>query len=388
MHMSKRFLLTFLTAVVIFGATGVAVFIAKGYRFSLSENRISGTGIISITSEPSSASVYLDDHLTTATNATIADLSPKKYIVKIVKEGLIPWEREIEVKEGLISELKVTLFPAIPTVYPLTFTGVKNPVLSPDGSKLSYIVPSGKKAGIWVWTMINNQPISFARSAEPHQIAQTNNAIDFTNTQLKWSPDSKQVIATLKNSSDVVTNNYELNSDSFSSEPRDITALLSATLKGWEEDVVDKNAARIATIKNLSVRKIASDSAIVKWSPDETKFMYANKPTVSSKQQIPQKPETEEGIKFKVYDLDINKEYELGDARMYTWLPDSRHIVLVEENKISVVDFDGTNKAVIYAGNFQDNFVFAWPDSSRLVLISTFPTPTASEPNLYGINLK
>ncbi|MBI2334191.1 hypothetical protein HYU96_00090, partial [Candidatus Daviesbacteria bacterium] len=55
---------------------------------------------------------------------------------------------------------------------------------------------------------------------------------------------------------------------------------------------------------------------------------------------------------------------------------------------ISVVDFDGTNKAVIFAGSFLDNFVFLWPDSSRLVIISSFPTPTASEPNLYGINLR
>jgi len=78
----------------------------------------------------------------------------------------------------------------------------------------------------------------------------------------------------------------------------------------------------------------------------------------------------------------------LPSAQSHIWLPDSRHIILISEGTISVVDFDGTNKAVIYAGEFKDDFVFPWLDSSRLVIISSFPTPTASEPNLYGINLK
>ena len=90
----------------------------------------------------------------------------------------------------------------------------------------------------------------------------------------------------------------------------------------------------------------------------------------------------------KVYDLEAHQSYDLPSGRVLFWLPDSRHIVLIEQGTVSIVDFDGTNKAVIYAGNFLNDFVFAWPDSSRLVLMSTFPTPTASEPNLYGINLK
>jgi len=46
------------------------------------------------------------------------------------------------------------------------------------------------------------------------------------------------------------------------------------------------------------------------------------------------------------------------------------------------------NALDIYAGGFDNSFVFAWPDSSRLVIINSLPTPTALEPNLYGINLK
>lgn len=357
--MSKKFVVTIVTLLIVALGAGTAIFLAKGYTFSTTEKRIVGTGIITITSEPDAASVFVDGHLTTATNATISSLPTKTYAVKVTKEGFIPWEKSVEVKEGLVTDLKVTLYPAIPTIYPLSFTGVASPILSPDASKLAYVVPGGKKPGVWVWTMTKNQPISFARSSEPHQIA-SNTTTDFSKATLKWSPDSKQVLAT------VGSNNYLLNSDSLNTDPRDITAILDGTLKGWQDDVSSKDVSRIETVKDPALRKIASDSALLKWSPDETKFM----------------------TDAKVYDLVDSKNYPLPSAKDHIWLSDSRHIILVEENSISIVDFDGVNRAVIYAGKFDNNFVFPWPDSSKLVIISSFPTPTASEPNLYGINLK
>lgn len=372
--MSRRFVITIITILVIAAAAAVAIFLAKGYTVSPTEKRIVGTGIINVTSEPDAASVFIDGHLTTATNATVSSLAPKKYSVKVVKEGFIPWEREVEVKEGLVTPLKITLFPAIPTIYPLTFTGVANPVLSLDGSKLALIVTGGKKPGIWVWTMSRNQPIAFARSAEPHQIA-ANGAVDYSKAVLRWSADSKQVLAT------VAKNNYLLNDDSLNTEPRDITAILDSTLKGWDDDTKAKDAAKVEAIKDLNYRQTASSSGYLKWAPDETKFM-ARKEAIADKEQ----GKAIQGI--KVYDTENLKDYSLPPARLHLWLPDSRHIIMVEENQISVVDFDGTNKAVIYAGKFEDSFVFPWPDSSRLVIISSFPTPTASEPNLYGINLR
>lgn len=363
-EMSKRFLFTLLTLVIIFSAAAVAIFLAKGYTFSSKEKGLVGTGIISVTSIPDAASVYVDGHLTTATNANIASLQPKEYDVRVIKEGFIPWEKKVKVKEGLVTDLKITLFPAIPTIYPLTFNGVKNPVLSPDGEKLAYIVPTGKKAGVWVWTLEDNRPIAFARGAEPHQVAR-NDVIDFVEAALRWSPDSKQLLVTVGSGS------FLLQDDQLNTEPRDITPMLQSTLKSWEEETRVTQQARLLNIKNMTLRNTASSAATLKWSPDETKFLHGEK----------------EG-KLKVYNLEDQKEYEMPEARSYSWLPDSRHIVLVEEDKISVAEFDGSNKAIIYAGKFEDNFVFAWPDSSRLVMISSFPTPTASEPNLYGINLK
>lgn len=390
--MTKKFLFTLITIAIIGFLAAISIFLARGYTISSKDKTISGTGIITVSSVPDSASVYVDGHLTTATNATVSSLPPKTYDIKVIKEGFIPWEKNIEVKEGLVSEIKIVLFPAIPTTYPLSFTGAINPVLSPDQTQFAYIVPSAttnggvneqssssrnKKAGVWVWTMAKNQPISFVRSSEPHQVAFSTTTSDFSKAVLKWSPDSKQLLATIGN------NNFVLFSDRLNTDPKDITPTLVSTLKTWTEDTAVKDQTRIATIKDFAIRRIASESGFLNWSPDETKFI-ARKESLSVKEASA----TAVISNVSSYDLEQKKQFSLPSAKAYIWLPDSLHIILIEDNMISVAEYDGKNKAVIYAGTFLSNFVIPWPDSSRLVFINSLPTPTASEPNLYGVNLK
>ncbi|MFH0936727.1 MAG: PEGA domain-containing protein [Candidatus Daviesbacteria bacterium] len=377
--MSKHFIITLATLIIIALGAGIAIFFTKGYSFSAKNGGLIGTGIISATSHPDGASVYIDGHLTTATNTNISNLSPKIYKIKIAKDGFIPWEKDVQVTEGLVSEIKATLFPALPTLYPLTVSGAESPVLSPDGGKLAFAVPfssdgrSRQKGGIWVWTMTST-PIAFARGAEPHQIVISTTDLDFAKATLAWSPDSKQLLVSLQEGGvegEANARNYLLSSDGQTSVSnlRDITPTLASTLKNWKDDQKVENETRVASIKDLNTRKIASDSATVKWSPDETKFMVREKTA-------------------KVYDLEDKKEYQLPEADTYLWLPDSLHVILVSEGKISVCEFDGGNTAVIYAGKFDEANVFPWPDSSRLVFLTSFDTPSASNPNLFGINLK
>lgn len=405
--MSKRFLLAVATLVVIGLGAAVAMFLAKGYTFSAREARIVGTGIISVTSVPDGASVYIDGHLATATNTNISQLKPKSYHLKIVKEGFIPWEINVEVAEGLVTEVKATLFPALPTIYPLTFNGVVNTLLSHDGQKLAFAVPMSaetrtrQKGGVWVWTM-TSQPISFNRGAEPHQLVSSTPTLDFTKAALRFSPDSKTLLVTLQEGGvpgESATRNFLLPADRSTSvsDLKDITPMVAATLKEWEDDQKTQNSERVLAIKDPKIAQVASSSAVVRWSPDETKFIAG-----SGEEKVKLKG-------FKVYDLitsvktdDKNrssglsagqvplgyKEYTLPEAYAYYWLPDSRHVILVSDGNIAIADFDGTNVAVIYAGPFQDSAVYPWPDSSRLMVVTSFNTPTALTPNLFGINLK
>lgn len=398
--MSRRFLVTLLTIIIVAVAAGVAIFVAKGYRFSTNDRTIVGTGIMSITSVPDQASVYLDGNLTTATNANVNSLPPKTYQVKIVKEGFITWEKKIEVRAGLVSEIKATLFRAIPSVYPLTYSGVLNPLLSPDGQKLVYIVPAptdanlsnNKKSGIWVW-QLSDRPVTFARGGEPHQISLYDPSIDYSQAKFRFSPNSRQVLVSVSDK------HFLLETDKLNDPPKNITATVNPTIQGWDEDQKNKDLTRLATIKDLELRKIASSTAVLKWSPDETKILLCQN-------------DCQDKPNFKIYDLDNAKNYQIPKADFYNWLPNSKHLVLVESQKsdkievsvkekvdkvpvskivpakISVVEYDGLNKSELYVGNFDPASVFTWFDSSRLVMVSSLPTATASQPNFFGINLK
>lgn len=383
--MSKRFLLTLLTLAVLAVAGIVAAYIAKGYRVSPETRTIVGTGILSVTSIPDQASVYLDNALITATNANINSLEPKEYTVRIVKEGFIPWEKKISVNVGLVTDIKATLFPALPSIYPLTFNGVEKPILSEDSQNLAFIVPGReKKSGVWVWTMKDAQ-IGFARGGEPHQIMLPPTDVSLSEATLSWSLDSKQVLVSVSG------RNYLLEQSKLNDPPRDITPILPSTLKTWEEDAKALKLTKIQTIKDLNMQKIASNSAYLKFSPDETKFIYS-----------------EDGKSdFKSVDIKLNKTYDLPASLSYAWLPTSLHFLLVDladenatldeekikkgefpSSKISIVEFEGTNKSEIFIGNFDPLHVFPWPDASRVVMVYSLPTPTASRPNMYGVNLK
>lgn len=396
--MKKRFLITIITLLVVGGGAGLAVFLAKGYRLSPGDKTIFGTGILSITSTPDQASVYLDGHLTTATDANVNSLEPKTYEIKIIKEGFIPWSKQVEIKQGLVTDVKATLFPAIPSVYPLSFNGAKNLTISPDDARIAFVIPgedeatltSVKKGGIWVWDM-KDQPVSFTRGREPHQVLSVSSGYDLMSPKLRWSPDSTQILVSLGDPQAPKPSDQQLLLDAgkLNDNPRDITPILKATLQSWDEDFKTSEFNRFSAIKDANIRQSATNSAFLKWSADESKLLFS-----------------QDGItKFKVADLVEKKIYELPeikseDSRVpFVWLADSRHFIVAEtadssdpsklpQGTISIIEYDGGNKSVLYAGQFDPKSLTPWPDSSRLVVISSLPTPTASLPNLFGINLK
>ncbi|MBI2593317.1 PEGA domain-containing protein [Candidatus Daviesbacteria bacterium] len=394
--MNKRFLFTVLSLIVIVVIAGGAIFLAKGYRYQPDTGTFSGTGIISVSSIPDQASVYLDGHLTTATDDNITSLPPKTYKVRIVKEGYIPWEKDIEVTQGLVSEIKATLFRSIPTIYPITYSGVDLAVLSPDNLKLMYIIPNGleggavaeKKSGIWVWVMDNPGGIGLGGGEVQRQLVQSN-GVDYSKASYRWSPDSTQIFV------DLPERKLLLDINRLNDIPRDITANYQATLKSWDETENKNKLTKLEQITDLTLRKTASNSALLKWSPDETKVLY----------------KSSDG-NYKLNDLSFKRNFDLPKASSYEFLPDSKHLVMLEVAeaspkpnpsgspvpstikdqftpvRISIIEIDGTNKAEIYFGSIAPEIVVPWPDGSRLVVISSLPTQTASEPNLYGINLK
>ncbi|MBI2594429.1 PEGA domain-containing protein, partial [Candidatus Curtissbacteria bacterium] len=362
--MAKKSLLIFLGIVVALLLSYLIVQFAKGYRFDIKDKTLSKTGILAISSSPQGAAVYINDKLTTATNNTLSGVTPGKYKVKITKDGYSTWEKEVEVKEELVTPIEAVLFPSVTDLRPLTFNGVINPKLSFDGQKIAFGVSGNGKDGIWVLDLVD-RPIIFSR--EPRQIVKDTN-FKFSGSELEWSPDSKTLLVKVTAKADFY---FTLNPDQLNIIPNQIFSVQNLK-NSWQEEERSENQDKLARLK-LKDSEIATNSAKLIFSPDETKvislqedkkILYDSKPG-----EIPNIPP---------------KTFDLPAAKSYIWHPNSKNIILVEEKKISIIAVDLTNKMDIYSGDFDPNVVFPWPNGSKLLIATSFNPD--KKPNLYALN--
>ena len=74
-------------------------------------------------------------------------------------------------------------------------------------------------------------------------------------------------------------------------------------------------------------------------------------------------------------------------AQPFRWMPDSRHLLFINDKKVNLVEDDGSNMTTIYAGPFTDQYVFPWSDGSKVVILTNLNN-TSVAPTLYTIGLK
>ena len=383
----------------------VAIFWARGFKPNFRNGTIERTGLIVADSIPTGAQVYLDDRLTSATNTSIAFLEPKTYKVRIEKEGFTKWEKEVKVVADLATAIHALLFPLAPEIKPLTTTGAANPTLSPDGTKIVYGV-SGERGGVYLQPMTET-PFGFGQSSK---ILTKNTAgFDFSKAVFTWGPDSKQLIATFFDDKGLAVANLMIDSDKSSQDVRDTTASLTATIADWqaqidiraqtqaalapddlkdatgEANLVSPSPSLPSPSPTAKAQKTASASQTSKininyyptgfiFSPDEEKILYINKQN-----------------QYHVYDLKQKKDYTLPDFSDFiniSWYPDSVHLVVAQNDMISIIETDGNNKVTIYQGKFTNGFVFAHPSGTKLIILTTLTQQESTPTNLYSINLR
>ena len=89
----------------------VVSLIAQGWRFDFNTLKIVKTGGIYIKTSVTEAKVYVNDKYYKSTGGLlnhtilISGLAPKQYGIFIYKDGYFPWNKTIEVKNGLVTEL-------------------------------------------------------------------------------------------------------------------------------------------------------------------------------------------------------------------------------------------------------------------------------------------
>lgn len=403
----KRIIVYVATAVLLVLATIIVILYGRGYNFNFGDGKIeiSGTGLLAATSHPDSAGIYINKHLTSATNNTIS-LSPGEYNVKISKSGYFPWEKKIKIEKEVVSSAYAFLIPTAPKLDNVTHAGVSNPVLDPTRTKIAYSVSSSddpRKNGVYILDM-GLRPILTLQSSSS-QIA--DDTIDnFSKASLSWSPDAKEIIATVSAGPNIATT-YLLKT-TFNENPQDITATLATVGLAWSGQKEAQDKSQLLGFKSKLQNLIKKNFITLSWSEDETKILYkANEsislpliinPPLIGTNSTPQTREISKGAVY-VYDIREDKNYKILDSMPKTesqdfinkfplnWFTDSKHLIYVADKKIQIMDYDGLNKTTIYAGPFMDDYIFSWPDGSKILILTDLGNPT-TPPNLYTIGLK
>jgi hypothetical protein len=443
--LNSRILFSLLSAIIVIIGSYLVVQYANGNYRLTKQGLLPESGLLNANSFPTGAQVFIDGELTTATDVTLY-LSPGEYLVEIVKEGYSLWKKTLQIEKELVTQTNARLFPTAPSLTPLTFTGAENILPSPDGRKIVYYTASAStqaKNGLYVLEL-NDSLMPFQKTSR--QIAEDVPLYNLADALLIWSPDSTQlmVLAELKHLLiDVNQKNNLLNLP-------DINFRRNQVLSEWEEEIYLRERQYLVEFPEEIVQVATQSAKNAYISPDKKKLLYTATASANLPENlVPPLPSTStqtenrkiEPEKIYVYDAEEDKNFLIGTetgentavvkglladdileklprtllaspsaftrlqggnlaetvAKFNTyhnsllintlqWLPDSNHLVFVRNNHIEIIEFDGTNNTTIYSGPFAKNFLYPWPDGSRLVILTSFSPD--SPKNLYSIELK
>jgi hypothetical protein len=428
----RDILIPFVTVIGILTVSAAIIAYGRGYRLDAIGKTVKPTGLIAATSDPTGAQVLVDGKLKNATNSTI-NVNPGWYKVSVAKEGYQTWEKNLRVQGEVVTRADAYLFPVSPSLSAMTTSGIRVPVLSPDGAKLAYIIPDQvatdssqltNRAGVWALDL-TDRPLGLNRDAR--QITKSTFP-DYSEAVLTWSPDSKELVAAVPNPATKLISYYRLDASKLNEFPERIAD--PATIEAeWKELAATKEAEKLSVLRKEAEDALKPIMNVLSFSPDESKILYeatasATIPQIVTPPLIGTNP-TEEARSVKmhsiyVYDIKEDRNYLIGDKATlrftdptptptakkgltptvrspydtYTsplpvqWLPTSRHLILTSKDRIEAMDYDATNRKTLYAGPFWDSFVVPWSNASKLLILTTLNPLASVLPNLYAVNLR
>ena len=414
----KRIAISLLTALFVLGGTFFISLLARGYRPDFQKKELQPTGLLVVNSLPKGAQVFIDNQLTTATNQTL-NLPPGEYRVTIKKPGYSSWEKNIILEKEVVTNIDAYLFPLAPDLNALTFSPTLNPVLSPDGTKLIYFSPGGEEssqnfnatqtatpvsqeaAGIWI-VDLTEKPLG--RSFQPRLLVKTQKNLSPEYIETTWSPDSRQVLLTIKQKDGKSEQNFLLETNQsydFTLFPLISTPAtqLIATLNSWEKQKDQQNKALLNILPEEMQALLTEKAISFFFSPDENKVLYQAVDDFQIKEKLlPQQiigastQKQERAVKknqWYVYDSKEDKNFLVfGNEEKVKigWFPTSLHLLLIKESQVEIEDYDGKVRTTVYAGPFDNGFVFPLPSAKGILILTSLNNNTNYTPNLYSIN--
>lgn len=390
--MTRVRVFTFLLTCIVVGILlYVGILYARGYRFDEDTGQLSARGLLVTKSNPDGAQIYINGVLKTATNSTLP-LVPGSYQVEIKKDGFRSWSKKLTIEKEVVTETEATLFRIAPALSPITFSGVMNPVLSDDLSKILFSVPATKensdqeKDGLWVIETIN-LPIGFSK--DPRRITDG----DLSGTTYRFSPDGRQIML------DTPQETYLLDVSIYTPQAKRVAVAqtVDKTLAGWEKERENRTKSLTKNLPGALAEILNLNATGIAFSPDETKILYkAAAEATIPKDLIKSVPgastQTEERTIKKdhtyIYDIKEDKNFLITDRNhILLWYPTSKHILLAGTDNIIIMDYDGTNRQEVYSGVYSSPYAFPTANPDRIIILTNLGANTASA-NLYSLGLK
>ncbi|HSW89968.1 MAG TPA: PEGA domain-containing protein [Patescibacteria group bacterium] len=430
----NRTLVTLFSLLVIITGTILAIRWAQGYR-PTRQGIVAGTGLLAANSFPNGASVFIDGSLRSASDTTL-NLSPGTYAVEIAKDGYWSWNKKITIEKELVVQTNALLIPKNPSLTPVTITGAQYVTPSPDGQQLLFYTASASAAknnGLFVSEMTDS-PLTLSRG--PRQITGPLTGWNLEKISILWSPGSDKVLL-IGNGKSLL---LDTNKFTDAATAVDVSATVPSLLATWQQELTLRNSQELAKFPKEIVDIASSSGSRSYISPDNRMLLYTvsidttlpdtviSSPPASSTQT--QERKLHAGSTY-VYDRQEDRNFLIARGALpiptpttpvikkkgtkvaptliaatadpvitlrdhYTplfvglpqWLSDSRHLILRSENKISIIEYDATNEMPVYTGSYAGNFVYPWPNGSKLVILTNFNAAESAFFNLYAISLR
>jgi len=440
------FAYTLISAFIIIGGTFIAIGYAKGNYRLTREGVLRESGLLNANSFPSGAEVFINGRLVTATDDTLY-LEPGQYDVEIVKDGFWPWKKNLTVERELVTQTNALLFPTTPSFTPLTFSGVDFVIPSPDGQKLLFLSSTATtptRNGLYILELTENL-LSLQRG--PRQISELPTTFDLTTASFIWSPSSNEIMILSDQKEALITIDRKHSLDTvadISFTRKKILSEWEEEMYLRERQFLAEFPEEIISIATQSAQNVYISP------DKKRLFYTATQPVTIPTDLVPPIPATNtqpetrtlEAGSIYVYDREEDKNFFIDQEQSnlldpkkllatdlsvrtpltvqaspsafvrlqesastsaelaqnfnkyhtavflntFQWFPDSKHLLYTLDSSVEVRGYDNTNRTTVYSGPFDKDFVYPWPDGSRLLILTAFNSDLPM--NLYAIDLK
>jgi len=395
----KGFLYNLLLAVVFLFILIILIAYSRGYKINFENKSIGSTGILVASSYPTGAKIFVDGVLKGATNTNIS-LPPGQYLVEIKKEGYSTWKKNILIKGEVVIKADALLFPINPSLSPITSLGINRAMFSEKFSTIVLISNNNDPLKDGIYTLQNSdRSLSIFN---PLKLIALRTIFDektsLIDSTFELSPDGKQLMISSESA-------YLISAEEENKQTFNITKSKETVVDAWTK-LNEKNTEKILETFKEPLPKIASDAfKILSFSPDDTKILYQAKENVSLPSIIVppligtnQSKEERNLVKNSLYVYDekedknfpvtFSKSIVLGSIEKHIiWYPDSKHLVISEDRKINIVDYDGDNKQTVYSGPFESDF-FAITNEGKLLILANLNPQSNLLPDVYAVGIK